>query len=305
MMQTLLKDITFPDRNQFKKVELVAVYIEPRVDSGERICVGVVALQAGVAKYTEVPNLKRLRCLYGTAYAGLIYAGELALKSLSDHIINDGFENALASWVIPAQGIFLGKPLTTSSSTLDDALRVSLSQFSSLYAEPDELDEEEPSINDGRQALAGGWQLARLVKDITLILRPGFEGRFDQKRRIKDGARPMRLGYVGEKLVANFGMLTPKSLSAMVSTSKAKLWDLAQAREGTQSGWFKTSKSDVRFELFVHKFAINEGSYTLKQKADIAEAMEELEVEADKLEVRCIGATSPVEIAKFLVAAES
>jgi hypothetical protein len=305
MMETIFKSVLFPDRDRFKKVEVVAVYIEPRVDSGERTCVGVVALQEGAVKYAEVTNLKRLRCLYGAAHTGLVYAGQLALKSLSEHILRCGFEAALQSWTAPAQGLFLGKPISTASSSLDDALQVSLSQFSSLYTEPQESDTDEPTEDDVRTASATGWRLERLVKETTVLLRPDFATRFGQKRRIKESARPMRLGFVGEKIVANFGLLTHKSLSAMVNNSKAKLWDLAQARGGTQAGWFDTGASSARFELFVQRSTVDDFLYTLKQKADIAEALEELETEADKLEVRCRSVDSPVEIARELVAAEA
>jgi|GEM_PF-2315628 len=305
-METLLKTLSFPDRDRFKKVELVAVYIEPRVDSGERTCVGVVALQEGAVKYEEVPNLKRLRCLYGSAHTGLIYAGQLALKSLSDHIMRLGFEEALQAWTPPAQGLFLGKSVTTASTSLEDALRVSLGQFSSLYAESDEpqgedeLTEDDVTLDSDR-----GWTLERLVKETTLLLRPEFKDRFGQKYRIKEGARAMRLGYVGEKLVANFGLLTHKALSALVNNSKAKLWDLAQAREGRQTGWFDASTSAANFELFIQQSSDAELIYTPKQKVDIAEALAELETEADKLRVRCRSVVSPVEIARQLVAAEA
>ena len=115
----------------------------------------------------------------------------------------------------------------------------------------------------------------------------------------------MRLGYVGEKVIANFGLLTPKSLSAMVSNSKAKLWDLAQAREGTQTGWFDAEASMATFKLFVHHSRENDVALTERQKQDIGEALEELETEADKLEVRCQALASPADIAKQLVALEA
>lgn len=305
MMESLFKNLTFPDRDLFRRVDLVAVYIEPRVDSGERTCVGVVAVQEGAVKSAEVTNLTRLRCLYGQAHAGLIYAGRLALASLSEHIRQLGFEAALQTWVPPAQGLFLGTPTTTAASSLDDALRVSLSQFSSLYTEPVLEDDEELNESDLRIASIRGRSLERLVKETTLLLRPDFGNRFGQKRRIKDGARPMRLGYVGQKLVANFGPLTHKSLSAMVNNSKAKLWDLAQAREGTQSGWFKADTSVAAFELFVQHDPLDERTYTPKQRQDVAEALEELEAEADKLRVRCRSVDSPVVIAKQIVTVET
>jgi hypothetical protein len=305
MIDTLLTTLTFPDRNRFKKVELVALYIEPRVGSGERICVGVVAVQEGAVEYAEVPNLKRLKCLYGSAHAGLIFAGQLALKSLRDHIVGHGFAATIQTWRPPADGLFLGCPVTTASSSLNDALSVSLGQFSSLYTEPDTAEDDEPTDDEGRMAAIGGWQLERLVKETILLLRPEFKGRFGQKRRIKDGARPMRLGYVGEKVIANFGLLTPKSLSAMVSNSKAKLWDLAQAREGTQTGWFSAEASTATFKLFVHHPRGVDAALTARQRQDIAEALEELETEADKLEVRCQAVASPTEIAKQLITLET
>lgn len=306
-MESLLKNITFPSRALFKKVELVAVYIEPRIDSGERICVGVVAVQEGQVKYAEVANLKKLRCLYGFAHTGLIHAAQIGLKSLSSHILTQGFERAVTHWTPPAQGLFLGNIVTTSSASLDDALRVSLSQSSSLYVEDLALIEEDydSAEDDIGGTAAKGFRLERFVKETAVLLRPEFEKRFGQKRQIKDGARAMRLGYVGHKLVANFGSLNSKSISAMVSNSKAKLWDLATARDGTKDGWFDAEASQASFELFVYHSALDEPDASDKQRLDIAEAFEELETEADKVDVRCRRVESPIEIAKQLVAADS
>jgi hypothetical protein len=185
MMDLQLTSLVFPDRARFKSVELVAVYVEPRVDSGERICVGVVATQEGVVQVAEVPNLKRLRCLYGSAALGLVYAGQIALKSFADCVQRSDFETAVRGWAPPAQGLFLGEPVVTASSSLADALRVSLSQFSSLYQEPDEQDDGEPTAADSRIAVIRGWRLERMVKEATILLRPDFEKRFGQKRRIR------------------------------------------------------------------------------------------------------------------------
>lgn len=135
MMESLLHNLTFPDRNLFKRVDLVAVYVEPRVGSGERICVGVVGVQEGTVESAEVANLNRLRCLFRDAHIGLIVAGRLALASLSDHVRQVGFKAAVQTWIPPAQGLFLGTPTTTAASSLADALRVSLGQFSSLHTE--------------------------------------------------------------------------------------------------------------------------------------------------------------------------
>jgi hypothetical protein len=114
----------------------------------------------------------------------------------------------------------------------------------------------------------------------------------------------MRLGYVGENIVANFGQLTIKSLPALVNNSKAKLWDLAQAREGIQTGWFD-ARAAAAFELFVHYSPAEELEASEKQIQDINETFEELEAEADKLDVRCRRVTNPGQIAEHLLAVEA
>ena len=132
-----ISDLVFSHREQFRPVSLVALFVEPRIGSGERICGGVIGIQDGMVRYVVVPQLSWLVALYGAAHEELIKAATVALESLSNVLSQHprrSFEETLRAWATPVQGTFLGKPVHTVSSSLDDALAVSLRQFSSLYS---------------------------------------------------------------------------------------------------------------------------------------------------------------------------
>jgi hypothetical protein len=148
-----------------------------------------------------------------------------------------------------------------------------------------------------------GSRLERLVREAVLEAKPGFSERFDRKYWVKEGARPLRLAFAGEHLVANFALLYPTVLAGAVRLSKAKLWDLAQARDGVQAGWFGNDRP-ISFELLLQRPDAQDPMVSERGLALVSEAFEELETEADKLELRSRPLASPTAMAKFVIERE-
>lgn len=220
----------FPDPAMFKRVSVLPLYVEPVVDSGERLCVAVIARDAERTKSLSLPNLRRLRCLYGDAYRTLELAATYSLKSLEAFVTEHGLsDEAVAKWVSPVDGMAVGEVRHTTSRSIDYALEYYLKRHSSLAATAVEQDDE---AREERGASLSGSRLERLIRESVLQARPSFSDRFDRKYWVKEGARPLRLAFAGEHLVANFALLHPSILAGAVRLSKAKLWDLAQARDG-------------------------------------------------------------------------
>lgn len=298
-----VKPITlqFPDPDWFKPVSILPLYVEPVVDSGERLCVAVLARDADRTKSLPVPSLRRLRCLYGDAYRTLEMAAVYSLKSLEAHVAEHGLtDESVAAWISPVEGMAVGPVRHTTSRSLDYALEYYLRRYSSLAATANVQDDE---AREERSASMSGSRLERLVREAVLEAKPTFLERFDRKYWVKEGARPLRLAFAGEHLVANFALLHPSILAGAVRLSKAKLWDLAQARDGVNEGWFGQDRP-MAFELLLQRPDDKDPLVSERGLALVSEAFDELEAEADKLELRSRSLASPAAMAKFVIEQE-
>lgn len=302
-MNDLLSKFRFPDPAQFQDVSIVPVYVEPLAYSGERLFVGLVVQSKEGIRSFPLESLRRLHCVYGPAYRSLVVARDIALASLLEWVSNHGM-NGVSHWASPGDGIFAGNVLHTTASSLAEAVRASFTEFSSIYEEPAAFMEAEPSQRDERLAGLTATRLEATVRDLVAAVKPELTQRFFQRFQVKENARPMTLGFVGNRLVANFGLIVPQVLSARVSNAKARLWDLASAREGIEAGWFGRGGIE-EFSLLVHHATDNDVQYSRRQLNSVKEALAELEAEADKLDLRCQPIVGPQEIANRLLAAEA
>ena len=92
--------------------------------------------------------------------------------------------------------------------------------------------------------------------------------------------------------------------STRVSSAKARLWDLASAREGIDTGWFGPLAGQ-EFSLLLHYATENDVQYSQRQLNSVKEALVELETEAEKLGLRCQPIAGPRGIAEHLIHAET
>jgi len=302
-MNELFSKFHFPDPAQFQQVAIVPVYVEPLAYSGERLFVGLVVQSHDGAKAFPLESLQRLQCVYGPAYKSLTAARDIALASLLEWVTQRGMEQVHA-WVGPGDGIFAGGLLRTTASSVAEAVRASFTEYSSIYDEPVAFAEREPTIREERLAGLTASRLEATVHDLVAAVKPALSPKFFQKFQVNERARPLTLGFVGSKLVANFGLIVPQALSTRVSNAKARLWDLASAREGADEGWFRRLE-DQEFGLLLHHATEHDVQYSQRQLNSVKEALVELEAEADKLKLRCRAIVGPQGIADHLIHAEA
>jgi len=277
--------------------------VELKPYSGERICGGIAVIDENRAvTVAPVDGLSRLRCVYGDGVAVLELARTVALESLEQHLARVG-TSGLERWTPPVEGVALGPPLVTASSSVREQLRSALLEYSSLAGVVDEA-EIEITTADQRSAASSAARLLSAIQKAVAAVQPGRLARFNQSYRVREDARPLKLGYVGPNIVANFAAVFPQQLAARVNLSKAKLWDLAQARVGARRGWF-TDAQPAHYELLVHRPTEGNVEYSQRQLAKVAEALAELDAEADRVEIRCRPLTSAEAIAQHLLAVDA
>jgi len=294
-------DWNFPIAGELREVSLVPVYIEPLAHSGELLCIGMAARMGEQTETRVLPSLRRLKGVYGPAYKTLLVAAECALASLATHIGRYGLSSQVGTeWGSPVSGISLGTVITTTSRTVEQVIDVYFRAFSSLAAT------DSPGLSDEREERGAGISAARLermVRELLTSVRTELSDNFNRTFQVAQGARALRLGYAGRRIVANFSLLWPTQLTGAVRSSKAKLWDLAQAREGAGQGWF-SGMSPHSFELLVHQASRDDVIFPDGAIVSVNEAFAELEAEADRYDLRCRPLRGAQLMAQYLLETE-
>ena len=291
--------LAFPPRRDNVHGSWVPLYIEPMVGSGERITIGVAVANSGNFLVVPVPALERLSCIYGNENEALLFAAKSALDSMQGVLAKSGPEG-LNAWSSPFDGVFRGSVRIGAGNTLEEIARSALSLCSSLVeklADTEELDEQRAVISELR--------LEKLIKERVIAARPGLELAFGRTFQASPKARAAKVGFVGQRIAANFSLLAPPYISRQVKDAKAKLWDLVQVQEYLHASEFNLSQNLNRFELLIHRVRDDDPQYSDRQILQLQEAIYELEVEADKKEIRCRPLWSADEIAGIIVDAEA
>lgn len=205
------------------------LYLEPMPGSGERLTVALLAIDdAGNVAVEPVIANKTLRCMYGDAadrFSGIV---SLLIDSVTSYALTG---KPLEKWQAPLRdAASLGTLRDALGNNLQDILRIGAQLTASLSGAILEVEQplvaaDETWIND-----AEGW--VRQIRDRTVAQRYEFADRFLQSVSIRHGAPPTRIGYLGDRLAAQFGLLMPgKSFTIRRNRAKAYLTDLQILRE--------------------------------------------------------------------------
>lgn len=298
-LATPFEGMDFPPREDFQDVLLVPIFIEPMDFSGERICGGVVARCAGKTARTNAEHVLRYRSVYGSAVATLGMVADLALASLQAYLDDtDSNIEHLQRWAAPSSGISLGRVRVTSARSLEEALASALFEHAASVAIGGH--QRDRGVVGDRYASMSSVRLEREVRELAIKQSPKLSAAFGREFIVREGARPLSLGFCGRRIVANFSALSRKQLAAAVRISKAKLWDLEQARDGAIRGWFVGTPQ--RFELLLNT---SDAPMDGAGKELIEEAIAELEFEADRKEIISQRLASPKLIVEHLLKVES
>ncbi len=295
-----INNLQFPPRRDRVQADWAPIYIEPMVGSGERLTIGVAVANPENFIIVPVASLDRLRCLYGKENEALIYAATTALDSFTGILAREG-QTGLETWATPFEGIIKGSIRAGAGDSLEEIARNALMLCSSLVEKLAESDEESEGEKEG---MSEG-RLERLVKEKVLSSRPMLENAFGAVFQPSSNVRKTKIGFVGQRIVANFSLLAPSYLGRQVKEAKAKLWDLAQVQEYVHAQEFNLSPELSRFELLLNRVRDDDPQYSDRQIASIQEAVNELEIEADKKEILCRPLLSPDEIAAVIIEAEA
>ena len=223
MIETLPDLSGFPPLPDFE-AEWAPVYLEPIVQSGERLTIAVVARAGEQVAGCLTISEKALKCLYGTAAPGMRQMMNLALARAVEHA-REGFAGQFSAGI---HGVQVGH----TRRGLGDNMKHILQQASSLTASlasihADALQEEDIE----EDAVVFERSLAQLREDIqrrVLGILPTLRERFNLPLHTQafEGARG-HLFFAGNKMAANIARMKPsQQISRHVDGAKSRLWDL-------------------------------------------------------------------------------
>ncbi|WP_245357253.1 hypothetical protein [Stenotrophomonas rhizophila] len=129
---------------------------------------------------------------------------------------------------------------------------------------------------------------------------PAFEARFNREVRVKPGASPTRVGYLGERMAANFDALLPSNMTMRRQRAKSKLMDLQALRRQDQ---LLNTRHTYELMLWLPHGSMPE--FTEQQIDQAHSAFLELEEFADREDLRVCSMYEPVQAAARILQAEA
>lgn len=298
----LLKQM--PKRRSTHAGRWVPLYLEPLAGSGERICVAVAAADDSSFVVTPVSDLKRFSCVYGATATALAWSADLIVSEAQHVLLREGL-GGLGALADRIEGLVLGPERPGAGTGLADLARLALQQVSALSAVNFMPATEVAAVAESTEG--GGW-LESKIRQLVVGRKPGLSDRFRKQFRRSQSSRPLRYGFVGKFIVANFATLQSKSssqVSAQVDRAKARLWDLHQLDAGVLADSLELHAPSMSYELLVHRPGVFETRLDGSLKSAVKAAEEELEAEADKFHIRFRPLRSVDAIADYLIDREA
>ena len=296
--------LPFPPRREKVRALWQPIYLEPMIGSGERICVGVAVANAEGYRVVPASGLERFECLYGKAGSDFVRqiieaTCDSLARALEQPRGHDAFADAATwsqFWTPPLQGFSTGAPNFGAGDNLEEIARNGLSLCASLVEKAVDNSEE-------NQAALTRTQFQNEVREAVLRKRPSLEPHFSKTRKLGDNVLPIRFGFVGFELAANFVTLRPHTLSENVDWAKSRIWDLHNLQQAFDDDLFSAGRT--HFNLFVQMPATNSPSYSLSQLKSLDSARGLLEIVAKDNKVSLFPSDSVNTIADELIQKEA
>lgn len=202
------------------------LFWEPVEGTGERLMAGVVVQCAGELVARRVIRDDVLDSLYGADSARPRVLIEEALNVFR-RIAEAGGDAGLSLLEVPIMGLHPGPLRQTDVLSIGDAIRQSVLLYSSL-AQLDIADDEDDGTVQPEEV---NRRFATEVRDAVLIQAPALARFFNRPASLHKGGSLVRFGYLSDKAVMHFSTVSAVRQSASVSYARAKLWELARAKE--------------------------------------------------------------------------
>lgn len=280
----------FPSLKESVRAHWAPILLEPISGSDERFVIGVAAANA-TGFHVELANChEKLTCFYGENAPTIVNAITLAGMCLREDLAERSVE-ALFSPDPPVSGVTIGKCREAEGVSLEALTQSWMAALSSLYS-PRTSHDVQPltmlAVGDAEGQRAGD-RLPFLVCEFVKSQREGFGEYFStdireaRARRSKGGSHRVVIDFAGPRLVANFGTLKAGAITNSVHLIKRRLWDLKVERDREPHSILARAH-----EMILHRPPKDDPQVSEQQQANISEALEDLEQQADQEELRLL-----------------
>lgn len=287
-----------PDSRLFPSVSAnrivwAPVYLEPMPGSGERITAVVVAVDEVGAWHVELTvRSKILRCMFGEKGDLVFGIAALVQESVQDHLAMRG---GLEGWIPPITTCFLGPLRPATGESPEVVARRAASLVASMATGEVPID---------HQGEAPTPEVDRWLQQIRTSVRERnelFDLRFNGEVRSKNNASPTRIGYLGDRIAANFDALVPgPNLSNKRIRSKSRLLDLQILKDQVDLFARRTA-----YELILWVPQPDSPAYPERSLLAARSVLAELEEFGDKHDLRVRPVHSADAAAEVLLTAEA
>jgi hypothetical protein len=210
----------FPELPSYE-AEWAAVYMEPIVQSGERLTIGVVAFDGAISAGRLAISEKALNCLYGDSADGMQHMMEMALQRAQAHAAT-GFSGNFTAGM---HGVSIGPKRSGIGNDLEDILQQATSLTSSLCSL--HQDDEATDTHDRSTY----WR--RLQVEMKRI-NPGLTSYFGKPVpvTIRGSEISLACDYYSSRLAVNIAALQPGNrLGHLFDSASSRIFRLEQLKQ--------------------------------------------------------------------------
>lgn len=197
---------------------------EPVSGTGERLMAGVIVEQGGEISTHRIIRDDILDALYGKATS----SPSKLIDSALTMYLSIAKESGIGALRASILGLSAGEIRHISANNLTEAVRISALMYSSLanMAWIDELEaEDSPSQEDTNK------RFFTEVRDIVLASNPLLANYFNRSAKLLNNGQNVKFGYLSDTTVLHFNVLSANRQPSGVRDSRARLWELARARD--------------------------------------------------------------------------
>jgi hypothetical protein len=205
-----------------------AIYWEPVMATGERICVGFLTHWDGASKAVLTIRQDLLIAMFGAAGPKASALLERAIRLMNARL---GEVRDIGGVQPPMTGLHFGSVETSHVNSYADLLQIGKLMSSSLatMAEPDHpesADVVEGSVEQRQPAR----QFATRVRDLVLQRDVRLAPCFNKDAVLMAAHRPVRFGFLSDRLAVQFGLLQPTNINSHVRMAHGLISELSLAK---------------------------------------------------------------------------
>lgn len=268
-----------------------AIYWEPVMQTGERICVGFLTQwdQQARAVLTLRPDL--LATLFGASGQKVQMLLNRGFRLMNAQL---GSGRTLTEVTPPMSGLFFGEAEVCHINAYVELLQIAKLMSSSLstLAEPDNPDTAD-AVDDRPEQAQPARQFVTRVRDLAVKRDAKLASCFNKDVALKSNRRLTRFGFMSDSLVVHFGLLQPSNIRNSVRMTRGLITELTLAE-----------RASGRHSLLILGYpALGSPTLSDKERRAVEDYKEELDMEAQEFNVRFAGADNDAAACDELMAA--